>query len=828
MRFILLSAATSLCAAVIIPDQEVLADDASLLANNESGQDEDTEVDSWWLRMTELSQNSNQPATEVAMGLLGLDPIRNGFRDMARIPVMETQTEGLTEEVVRIHVKILVGVAVLLIVALAGAVALLNVASLDMVMVLAGEAVPLIAVLRAMAVVDQVMGVALAGEAVLLIAVLRAMTVVDQVMVMALAGEAVPLIAVLQAMTVVDQVMGVALAGEAVLQIAVLRAMTVVDQVMGVALAGEAVLQIAVLQAMAVVDQVMGVALAGEAVLLIAVLQAMAVVDQVMVMALAGEAVPLIVVLQDMVAVLDAVPVEVGLEKIPVTEVVQAEVDGPVVVNPAGQVLEEVVAVDLEEAEAVPVEVVDGPVVVEVALVEEVAAVLEEGEDLAGELDALVVGDLAEVVVVNLGVAEEAPAEEEEGVVVEVVLEEVAVLEAALEVVEDGLGAEDLEEAAVTLDGAVVFQDMVAVLGMEVQEGDVAAPKALDAVVIADEAMTAGLEMAELINESRKTFRLAELLKNHDDLVTLLNSSEGNYTLLAPTNSAIDRLLDRRHQPSFINELLQYHILPKRLDFRRVKNQQTLPTALNETSLGKNMPQRIVASRHQRQVVLNGASEVIAGDIIGSNGILHQINTPLIPPPNTSTILRLLPDHFSTFALGLEKAELAHHLTGDIKHSGTTFAPTNAAFNRLGPHANEYLFSEGGKKCLQALLRYHLVPDRTLYSDILYDQHGHMYEFGSGKRGASVHIKLTTLLKNRKLSVDVSWPGMSVVMRINGVDTIRVHDVLARDGVLHVLDQVLVPPKKLHVGEKDGLEEISMETLKDSFDECKGMPRAEL
>lgn len=89
-----------------------------------------------------------------------------------------------------------------------------------------------------------------------------------------------------------------------------------------------------------------------------------------------------------------------------------------------------------------------------------------------------------------------------------------------------------------------------------------------------------------------------------------------------------------------------------------------------------------------------------------------------------------------------------------------------------------------------------------------------------------MHVELPTLLKKQKLGVDVAWAGFSLVMRVNGVQRIRVHDVLAQDGVVHVVDQVLMPPKKLKGSDDD--EKIVMSLLRDGIDECKGMLREEL
>ena len=52
--------------------------------------------------------------------------------------------------------------------------------------------------------------------------------------------------------------------------------------------------------------------------------------------------------------------------------------------------------------------------------------------------------------------------------------------------------------------------------------------------------------------------------------------------------------------------------------------------------------------------------------------------------------------------------------------SGTLFAPSNFAFQKLGPRINAFLFSKYGLKYLKALLKYHVVANQTLYSDAYY------------------------------------------------------------------------------------------------------------
>ena len=70
----------------------------------------------------------------------------------------------------------------------------------------------------------------------------------------------------------------------------------------------------------------------------------------------------------------------------------------------------------------------------------------------------------------------------------------------------------------------------------------------------------------------------------------------------------------------------------------------------------------------------------------------------------------------------MTKTGLYQHLE-DAPHKGSTFfAPSNFAFQKLGPKANAFLFSKYGQKYLTALLKYHVVLDQTLYSNALYDK----------------------------------------------------------------------------------------------------------
>jgi hypothetical protein len=79
------------------------------------------------------------------------------------------------------------------------------------------------------------------------------------------------------------------------------------------------------------------------------------------------------------------------------------------------------------------------------------------------------------------------------------------------------------------------------------------------------------------------------------------------------------------------------------------------------------------------------------------------------------------------------------------------------------------------------------------------------------------HIDLPTLLGDKSLSIDVArWAGF-ITMKINGFNSVAVQDGIAKDGVIHVVSSVLLPPKTPGGLQWTG-EEMTVEEFKDRFD----------
>ncbi|KAL0944856.1 fasciclin domain family protein [Colletotrichum truncatum] len=313
----------------------------------------------------------------------------------------------------------------------------------------------------------------------------------------------------------------------------------------------------------------------------------------------------------------------------------------------------------------------------------------------------------------------------------------------------------------------------------------------------------------ELISESEHTTKFAKLVSEYDDIVDILKSTKANHTLFVPTDQAFEHI-PKHKKPSkeVIEAILKYHIGVGDYDAKRVLHTHTLPTVLNEPWLG-DKPQRLRTSVGLGGVRINFYSRVVAVNIRAKNGIIHAVNSLIIPPPLVGRELTLLPSQFSTLLLAYEKTDFVKYIHG-VKSTGTTvFAPSNNAFARLGPKANAFLFNtETGLKFLKALLKYQIVANTTLYSDALYRP-----DNGEAKVMEHYHVDLPTLLDGKNIAVDIAtWGGWSRV-KLNGYIPIVVADGIAKNGVIHVPGRVPIPPHKHKVDNVDG--EISVEELKE-------------
>ena len=131
--------------------------------------------------------------------------------------------------------------------------------------------------------------------------------------------------------------------------------------------------------------------------------------------------------------------------------------------------------------------------------------------------------------------------------------------------------------------------------------------------------------------------------KRFTTLVTLVKqaglaqtlSAKGPYTVFAPTNAAFAKLKQNAPAtyeavattPALLKQVLTYHVLAK-----RVPSTAAVAAARQGASVKTVQGERIKLSLKAGKLVLNGTSRVIVADVKASNGVIHAIDTVLVPP----------------------------------------------------------------------------------------------------------------------------------------------------------------------------------------------------
>lgn len=237
-------------------------------------------------------------------------------------------------------------------------------------------------------------------------------------------------------------------------------------------------------------------------------------------------------------------------------------------------------------------------------------------------------------------------------------------------------------------------------------------------------------------------------------------SSEGPFTLFAPTNDAfaalpegtVEALLQDRDA---LTQVLTYHVVAGAVSANQV-------TGLSNAETIQGQPVVVGSSGG---VSINDAN-VIETDIRGSNGIIHVIDSVLIPPANDIVEIAASAGSFSTLVTALQAAGLVETLQGEGPF--TVFAPTDEAFAKLPDGTVSNLLAD--IPALTQILTYHVVPGRVFSGDV-------------------VNLASAPTVQGQEISIET---GMGGVM-LNDSATVSLTDILATNGVIHVIDTVILP-----------------------------------
>tara|TARA_B100000609_G_scaffold65116_1_gene51328 strand:+ start:113 stop:2395 length:2283 start_codon:yes stop_codon:yes gene_type:complete len=260
----------------------------------------------------------------------------------------------------------------------------------------------------------------------------------------------------------------------------------------------------------------------------------------------------------------------------------------------------------------------------------------------------------------------------------------------------------------------------------------------------------------------------------------------GPFTLFAPTDAAFNALgsgtiLSLLNNVPLLTDILLHHVVGDSVMSTMLSNGQIVTTLLGTD---------VTVTINTSGVFIDNAQVTVA-DIVADNGVVHVIDAVLIPNPGctdpnainydpnaifddgscqyaTNTVYDVVvtsPDH-GVLEVGIDTCGLDGYLSGPGPF--TVFAPTDAAFNALGPVTLLALLADLPQ--LTNILKHHVVADSVM-------------------SGMLSNGQLITTLFGADVTVTI---GPSGVFIDNALVTVA--DIVADNGVVHVIDAVLLPP----------------------------------
>ena len=256
-------------------------------------------------------------------------------------------------------------------------------------------------------------------------------------------------------------------------------------------------------------------------------------------------------------------------------------------------------------------------------------------------------------------------------------------------------------------------------------------------------------------------------------LADALSDDSASLTVFAPTEAAfaalpegtLDALLA---DPEALANILTYHVLDSEVGVGAALD--LAPTTVATLQGGD-----IALTKRDDDYLYVNLSQVVDYDIEASNGVIHVIDSVLLPPdltPSTMTIAEIAQadGNFDTLVTALTAANLVGTVN-DPDASLTVFAPTDAAFEELGEAAVNYLLNN--LEILESTLLYHVVAGAELTSIDAIAATGTSLVMANGDE-ATISL------------------GESGLM-IEGANIVTT-DIVASNGIIHVIDVVLEAP----------------------------------
>ena len=242
-------------------------------------------------------------------------------------------------------------------------------------------------------------------------------------------------------------------------------------------------------------------------------------------------------------------------------------------------------------------------------------------------------------------------------------------------------------------------------------------------------------------------------------------SGQGPFTVFAPTDDAFAKLPAGTLEalladPEQLKNILLYHVVAGKVMSDQAKS-------LSEAEMLNG--EKVSIKAEMDKLMIND-SQVVLADIEASNGVIHVIDTVLLPPQKATIVDIAKEDgRFTTLLSAVEAAGLVDTLNSEGPF--TVFAPTDEAFAKLPAGTIEALLQDIPQ--LSSILLYHVVPGKLMAADVT------AADYLNTAQGESVRIKVED--------------GKAYINEAQIILT----DIEAANGVIHVIDTVILPGKTI-------------------------------
>ncbi|MFO7847511.1 MAG: fasciclin domain-containing protein [Balneolaceae bacterium] len=234
----------------------------------------------------------------------------------------------------------------------------------------------------------------------------------------------------------------------------------------------------------------------------------------------------------------------------------------------------------------------------------------------------------------------------------------------------------------------------------------------------------------------------------------------GPFTVFAPSDDAFNELGIETVESLSDEELadvLTHHVLDGEVPSSALEAQQSV-TALNGGDL--------FITAENDEVTVNGSSNVFLADVETRNGTIHAVDEVLLPDAFGTVVDNASKRYELTTLVDLVVQQDLAGLLADESAEYTVFAPTNEAFTEI----SETLETLSGDEVTNTLL-YHVLGAIVESADLEESQ------------------TVATQNSDEEILVEVA----DGVVTINGEATVQIADVAGTNGVIHIIDGVLIP-----------------------------------